>query len=233
MDGVSESLSVGPMDKVGHIKALNKKIKLAFEKDVLGLYLSGHPLEEHKKLVEALMSMNLADLKEASKNDAFSRKNDNKNFIIAGMIVHKKNMTTKTGKIMSFIQVEDLYDVLEVIVFPKVYDRFIHLLKEDQFVIVSGRLNFKEEEDPKLLADSIMVLNEENSRSIISSNSKKDQIKKPKQVKLFLKLATHNEQVIHHILQELKVSPGKMPVVLYFADTKKENDSTETFVGKQ
>ncbi|MBN2795313.1 MAG: DNA polymerase III subunit alpha [Clostridia bacterium] len=222
LEGVSQSLSVGPMDKIDHIKPLSKKIKLAFEKDVLGLYLSGHPLEEHKKLVEALMEMNLADLKEASKDEDFSRKYDNRPFLLAGMIVHKKNMTTKTSKIMCFLQVEDLYDALEVIVFPKVYDRFIHLMKEEEFVIINGRLNFKEEEDPKLLADQVLVLNEENARTLLEAQQTKEKKQKPKIEKMFLKLGTHNEQVINHVLQELKVSPGKMPVILYFADTKKK-----------
>lgn len=222
MEGVSDNLNIGVLDKMSNIAELNEKVRLTFEKDVLGLYLSGHPLEAYKPLVDRLMPMNLAELKEAAKDDRFARSRDNKAFHLPGMIIHRKNMTTKAGKLMCFLQVEDLYDVLEVIVFPKVYDRCMHLLKEDQFVIVTGRLNFKEDEDPKLIADNIMVLNEENAKQLTATKTAIRKMRKPKVEKLYLKLQTHDEAILSHILGELKVSPGKTPVVIYFADTKKK-----------
>ena len=217
MEGM-DSMNAGLLDKMANVKELADKIKLSFEKDVLGLYLTGHPLNEHKALVQSVSSMNLGDLKEASKSPEFQRKYDGKAFILAGMVIHKRNMTTKAGKIMSFIQVEDLFDAIEIIVFPKVYDGCSHLLNEDQFVIVKSRLNFKEDEEPKLIADNIMVLNEENAKSLLGR--KRPSVKKKKVVKLFLKLPTKDDSLMSEILGELKVSPGKMPVVLYFADTK-------------
>lgn len=222
MEGVSENIGSNLLDRMAEVDDLKDRVKLSFEKDVLGLYLSGHPLEEHKDLVNRISSLNLADLKEAAKDERFQRQKDGKQFNLAGMLIHKKNMTTKAGKIMSFIQVEDLFDAIEIIVFPKVYDRCLHLLKEDQFVIVVGRLNFKEDEEPKLIADNIMALNEENARAMLSTKTAMKKLKQPKKkvTKLFLKLPTKDEQLINEILKELKVSPGKMPVVLYFADKK-------------
>ncbi|MCH4888967.1 DNA polymerase III subunit alpha [Acidaminobacter sp. JC074] len=219
MEGM-DSMNSGMLDKMANVKELADKVKLSFEKDVLGLYLTGHPLNEIKDLVNRVSSMNLGDLKEAAKSPDFQRKYDGKAFNLAGMVIHKRNMTTKAGKIMSFIQVEDLYDAIEIIVFPKVYDQCFHLLKEDQFVIVKSRLNFKEDEEPKLIADNIMVLNEENAAGLLGR--RKTPIKKQKVVKLFLKLPTKDDALMNDILKELKVSPGKMPVVLYFADTKKK-----------
>ncbi len=229
MDGMS-NMNAGLLDKMANVTELKEKIKLSFEKDVLGLYLTGHPLNEHKNLVMAVSSMNLSDLKEASKSPDFQKKYDGKGFNLGGMIIHKKNMTTKAGKIMSFIQVEDLYDAIEIIVFPKTYDKCFQLLKEDQFVIVSSRLNFKEDEEPKLIADNIMVLNDENAKSLLGSR-KKPQVKSQQKrqtnprnqvriEKMFLKFETKDETLLDVILKELKVSPGKMPVVIYFADTK-------------
>lgn len=217
MEGL-QGMNTGMLDKMANVSELVEKVKLSFEKDVLGLYLTGHPLNEMKTLVEQVSSMNLGDLKEAAKSPEFQKKYDAKNFNIAGMIVHKRNMTTKSGKIMSFIQVEDLYDVIEVIVFPKVYDKCYHLLSEDQFVIVASRLNFKEDEDPKLIADHMMVLNEDNAKSLLGRGQP---MKKQKKVtKMFLKLPTKDDALLQDILKALKISPGKMPVVLYFSDTK-------------
>jgi DNA polymerase-3 subunit alpha len=220
MEGVSDNLSVGVMDKIVNVPELNDKVKLNFEKEVLGLYMSGHPLEEHKSLVSNIMPMNLSDLFEASKDERFQRKHDNQMFNLAGMIVGKRNMTTKKGKIMCFLQVEDLYSTMEIVVFPQIYDRAIHLLKEDQFVIIVGRLNFKEDEEPKLLAENIMALNIENAKMLLSRRTAIQKMQKPKKQKMFLKLSTKNDEMIQRILSELKTSPGKMPVVLFFADTR-------------
>lgn len=219
LDSMSNANS-GLLNQMAKVDELKDRVKLSFEKDVLGLYLTGHPLNEYKSLVNKVSSMNLSELKEAAQDGNFQKKYDGKQFMLAGMLIHKRNMTTKTGKIMSFIQVEDLYDAIEIIVFPKVYDRCFHLLKEDQFLIVSGRLNFKEEEEPKLLADQIMVLNEDNVAGLHGRRKNISKPARPKIKKMYLKFATKDERLLHQIMKCLKVSPGKMPVVIYFADTK-------------
>lgn len=219
-------------DRIPDISELKEKVLLNFEKEVLGLYLSGHPLGEHKSLVERISTMNLLHLKESAKDEEMPTIKDGSNFQVAGMIINKKNMTTKSGKIMAFVTVEDLFDTIEVIVFPKVYDRVMNLIKEDSFVIVIGRLNFKEGEDPKIIADNIMALNEENARTLFSSKTairqlnnrqlKNKVFNKPKEAKLYIKFETHNKRLLDEVMGELKVSKGSMPVIFYFEDTKKK-----------
>ncbi len=221
MQSPSESI----VSKMSAISELKEKVLLNFEKDVLGLYLSGHPLGEFKDLVERISIMNLSDLIESAKDTETQMIRDGSSFQFAGMVISKKNMTTKNGKIMAFIKVEDLYDSIEVIVFPKVYDRAVHLIREDSFVIISGKLNFKEDEDPKLLAENIMALNEENARVILSSKTAMRQVqmrKKEMNRKLYIKLETHNDNAISQITNILSKNKGKVPVIIYFADTKKK-----------
>jgi len=207
------------------IKPLNEKVKLNFEKEVMGLYLSGHPLQEFKTYVEQIMPMNLNDLHEAAKDPDFQRRYDDKPFTLAGMIAKRKNMTTKAGKLMCFLEVEDLFAPMEVIVFPKVYDRVQAFLTPEAFVMVTGRLSFKEEEEPKLLADNIMVLNKENAESYLRTKVRNKMAYKPK--RLFLKLAREgdNHQALLDLLGQY---PGAMPVVLYFSDTKKKMIAPKT-----
>ncbi len=213
------------LSRMSNIAELKEKVLLNFEKDVLGLYLSGHPLGEFKALVERISMMNLSDLIESAKNPETNSIRDGSKFQFAGMVISKKNMTTKNGKIMAFITVEDLYDSVEVIVFPKVYDRAIHLIKEDSFVIVTGKLNFKEDEDPKILAENIMALNEENAKIVTSSRTALRQLQNRKQEekkKLFIKLECHDDDLISKITDILASSRGKVPVIIYFANTKKK-----------
>ena len=80
--------------------------------------------------------------------------------VIAGIITYKKTLITKNNKMMAFIDIEDLYGTVEVVVFPNVYEKFENLVAEDAVVSVSGTVNFKEGEVPKILADRIIGLKE-------------------------------------------------------------------------
>lgn len=175
------------------INEFQLKVKLAFEKEMLGIYLSGHPLSEHTKWVEAVSTINLSELKDAQE-DGSIHKRDNAPVIIAGMIAGKTEKMTRNSTKMAFITLEDLYGQIETLIFPKIYQRFSDLLKEDDFIILTGRLNVKEDEDPKIIADYIYPLDEEHVEKIskmseaeksrlyqrINKNNRRDTWKKSK-----------------------------------------------------
>ncbi len=85
---------------------------------------------------------------------------------IAGIINNKKTLITKSNKMMAFVDMEDLWGNIEVIIFPNIYKRCRNLINEDQIVVIKGTLNFREEETPKLLADSVININEINSGTL-------------------------------------------------------------------
>ena len=85
---------------------------------------------------------------------------------IAGIINNKKTLITKSNKMMAFVDMEDLWGNIEVIIFPNIYERCRNLINEDQIVVIKGTLNFREEETPKLLADSVININEINSGTL-------------------------------------------------------------------
>ncbi len=137
----------------------SKDILMAMEKEMLGVYLTGHPLSDYGDKIEKIATVTSDDLMHAEGNTDIQ---DGMTATMAGMISSKKTLITKKNKMMAFLQLEDLYGTTEVVVFPNIYEASLHLLKNDGVIVVKGTINFKEEEEPKLLADKIFGINDFN-----------------------------------------------------------------------
>jgi DNA polymerase-3 subunit alpha len=124
---------------------------LAMEKEVLGLYVSGHPLVQYQALLAGANTVSTAHLGE---------KKEDERVAVGGMITGTKKIITKNGSPMLFVTIEDLTGLVEVIVFPKVYERNAALLREDAIVLIRGRVSYKDE-DPKIVADEVETLKAE------------------------------------------------------------------------
>ncbi len=136
-----------------------KDIILSFEKDVLGIYLSGHPMDEYQALWEKGITNTTADFILDEETDTCIVK-DQARVVIGGMIAEKKIKYTKNDKIMAFLRVEDLVGSVEVIVFPKDYERNSDKLIEDNKVFITGRSSVEEEKDAKVLLEKITPFDE-------------------------------------------------------------------------
>ncbi len=136
-----------------------KEMKLAFEKEVLGIYVSGHPLEEYQKLWERCITNRTTDfmLDEETSSVAVP---DQKTAVIGGIIAEKTVKYTKNDKIMAFISIEDLVGSVEVVIFPKDYEKYSALLQEDAKVFIKGRTSVEEEKDGKLICEQIVSFDE-------------------------------------------------------------------------
>lgn len=133
---------------------------LSMEKETLGLYISGHPLEEYMEDIPKITNATTLDFK-VSEEEMFQPKlQDNQEVVIAGVIATKKIKFTKNNNIMAFVTIEDLYGTVEVIVFPTVYEKYSSIIKEDNPVVVRGKVSLKEEEEPKILCDEIKPLSQ-------------------------------------------------------------------------
>ncbi|KUJ90354.1 MAG: DNA polymerase III subunit alpha [Thermoanaerobacter thermocopriae] len=167
---------------------------LSMEKETLGLYISGHPLEEYMEDIPKITNATTLDFK-VSEEEMFQPKlQDNQEVVIAGVIATKKIKFTKNNNMMAFVTIEDLYGTVEVIVFPTVYEKYSSIIKEDNPVVVRGKVSLKEEEEPKILCDEIKPL----SQAIVK--------------KLYLNLQDSTK--IEIVKQILRKNPGNMPVVL-------------------
>ncbi len=132
-----------------------KGMKLAFEKEVLGIYVSGHPLEDCEPLWKGHITAKAADfiLDEETGSSAVQ---DNQDVTAGGIITEVKLKYTKNNQVMAFVTLEDLTGSLEVIVFPKAYEAYSDLLKEDGKVFIQGKCSLEEEKDSKLIARSVV-----------------------------------------------------------------------------
>ena len=140
----------------------------AMEKEMLGVYLTSNPLNEYTELIKKISTVTCDEIAEAADGTSSvgSQIRDGMSVTIAGIINNKKTLITKSNKMMAFVDMEDLWGNIEVIIFPNIYERCRNLINEDQIVVIKGTLNFREEETPKLLADSVININEINSGTL-------------------------------------------------------------------
>lgn len=140
--------------KLPNLPEYDKEIRLGFEKEVLGIYLSGHPLEDYEEKWRKNISATTADFALDEETNEVKVK-DNEVVMVGGMITEKTIKYTKNNKTMAFITLEDLLGTVEVIIFPKDYDKYHHLLNEDEKVFIRGRANVEEDKNGKIICEQI------------------------------------------------------------------------------
>lgn len=132
---------------------------LAFEKEVLGIYVSGHPLEEYESLLlKNVTNRTLDFILDAETNQV--KVEDGSQVILGGIITSKTVKTTRTNSMMAFITLEDLFGVVEVIIFPRDYEKYKPLLVEDNKILIRGKASVEEDKDAKLICSDIISFDE-------------------------------------------------------------------------
>ena len=134
---------------------LDKKELLLQEKEMLGIYISGHPLDSIRESIIKNTNINSLDLKKIGDNEEESNFKDGQNVKYAGTITSVKKKYTKKNTIMAFVTVEDLYGSAEIIIFDSVYNRVSNILIEDNIILVEGRLSIKEDDVAKIVVRDI------------------------------------------------------------------------------
>ena len=137
----------------------SKEMLLGFEKEVLGIYISGHPLEEYQPLWEKFITNTTSDftLDEETGQAAVQ---DQSTVIVGGMIADKTVKYTRNDKVMAFLSIEDLVGNVEVVVFPRDYEKYSDMLVEDSKVFVKGRAALEEDKDGKIICEQIVSFDE-------------------------------------------------------------------------
>ena len=131
------------------VKDFSEKELLSMEKEMLGIYISGHPLEKYREVISRITNINSMVLQEA--NEELQEKGscdikDNSNVVLAGIITGVKKKFTKKNTIMCFVTIEDLYGSCEMIVFETVYNKCSSILLEENIVQVNGRISIREDQ---------------------------------------------------------------------------------------
>lgn len=154
-DLVEEEDREGLTLKLPNVGEYPKEMKLAFEKEVLGVYVSGHPLEEYQKIWQKKITNTTADFAFDEEVGAV-RVKDGALATIGGLIAGKTVKYTKNNKVMAFLTIEDLVGSVEVVVFPKDYEKNANYLTEDAKVFVQGRISVEEDKDGKLICEKMI-----------------------------------------------------------------------------
>lgn len=145
--------------KLPDVGEYDKEMILGFEKEVLGVYISGHPLEDYITIMDKTVTRSTADF-QVGEGEAAPSVRDNEMATIGGMIVDKTVKTTRTNSMMAFITLEDLRGTVEIIVFPKDYEKYRAFLDEDRKVFVKGRVTVEEDKPAKMICQKIVPFDE-------------------------------------------------------------------------
>ncbi|GFN34369.1 DNA polymerase III subunit alpha [Tepidimicrobium xylanilyticum] len=155
-------------DNLPDLKEFPQRNLLAMEKEMLGIYISGHPLKPYEKELNKISTISTSELVQAQDQIENNLNVDieGKRVVIGGIIVSKKNKITKNNNMMAFITLEDLYGAVECIVFPAIYERYNQLIEEDNLVVIEGNVSLSEEEEPKIICERIITLNRYKTEKI-------------------------------------------------------------------
>ena len=189
-------------DTLPNIKEFESKRLLSMEKEMIGLYLSGHPLTEYADELNMITTMTTSGIVENTGEDMLEvgegkMELDGKYVTMGGIISSVRIKATHNNSIMAFAVLEDMYGSVEMLIFPKILERYSKLIHEDDLVVIRGRLSIREDETPKLLVENV------------------NSLKKFKDCKLYLKIPSikYND-LISRIKPVLLSSKGTTPVYL-------------------
>ena len=195
---------------------------LAMEKETVGLYVSGHPLDQYAGLVDLSRFQTLASIVGAEEENFPNL--DGQRVQVFGMIQQRKVLNTKNNAMMAFVQLEDKTASVEVIVFPNVYEACASYIQTGNAVAIQGKISVREDELPKILCEKIVLakdfaLLQDNFRRE-EKKSGKNQVKSSKNAGLYLKFCNMKDPKVEQVKQLLKQFPGSEKVFFYFTDTK-------------
>ncbi|MGI6203975.1 MAG: DNA polymerase III subunit alpha [Anaerovoracaceae bacterium] len=148
--------------KLPDIADFDRRTKAAMEKSMLGIYLTYHPLKEYEDVILKITNISSRDLKASQdpEDPAAPAVRDGQPVVCAGIVTNVRTIITKTNRMMASVGLEDLFGEMEIIVFPKTYEQYSALLRDDAVVAISGRVDYNDEDDSKIIASKISGLEE-------------------------------------------------------------------------
>lgn len=176
---------------------------LNMEKEYIGIYVSGHPLDQYREAVETQATISVLEIQENEGDRLCS----GTKVQIAGMLTRVRQKLTKKGDLMVYAELEDLTGSIELLVFPSMVSKFEQLLCAETMIVVGGSLDVAEDTPTKLRVEQVTALDTE--RKAVKRN------------KLYLKLKSENDSRLQNVKMILNGTNGTIPVYIYYADSKK------------
>lgn len=188
--------------RMPNVPEFDKEQILSYEKEVLGIYLSGHPLEKYRAMMDKTISARTTDF-QPDEETGLPRVTDGQKVIIGGMITDKTIKYTKNNKVMAFLTVEDLVGTVEVVVFPRDFEKNQSMLDEDNRVFLQGRISAEDDKASKLILEKMRKFDDVPRELWIQFANKEEYSRKEQE-----------------LFQDLLQSPGNSSVVIFLRDVK-------------
>nr|WP_325302033.1 DNA polymerase III subunit alpha [uncultured Dysosmobacter sp.] len=195
---------------------------MTMEKETTGLYLSGHPMDQYREAVARLRAPTIGSvLEDFAREGGPTRFADGQRLTLCGVVTSSKTKTTKNHSLMAYVVVEDDTASLEMLCFSKVLDTCGAYLKENQAVVVQGRLSVRDEKAPQLMCDSAYPLSQADGPAPAPSAAPAGEEKMVRGKTLFLKFPSLSDSAVRHMKLVFAMFPGSTPVKMVMADTRK------------
>jgi DNA polymerase III subunit alpha len=209
----------------------NMTDRLAMEKEVTGMYLSGHPMAEYLDLYDRIHASKTGEILDDAREQE-GRFHDGDTVTLLGIISGVKMKVTKSNSTMAFVTLEDMFGSIEVLVFPKILSQYAQWITEGKIVKIFGRISMREEEDAKLVCETVAPApsphsastpTEEPSSAAQPEQAQTDEAPRSKSSRpgLYLKVPSEESELYEKAKKYLAVFDGQTELYLYFEDTKK------------
>ena len=214
LDGQMGLFSMLQEDKAASIpipklNEISKADKMLMEKETTGIYLSGHPMDDYRAYLRNTRVVTIASLM-----DEEADVQDDQIVSIAGVVQSVKMKTTRNNSMMAYITLEDDTASIEMLAFSNVLNQYGGYLKENQPVVIVGRLSLRDDKEPQI------VINRARPMSDYADGSAVEEVQPTSSSTLYLRLASEDEKIFGKVRAIINMFPGNNPAIVYFADTK-------------
>ncbi len=197
------------------LSELNKADLMLMEKETTGIYISGHPMDDYRHLLRNTHVVPIGALTEEE-----STYQDDQIVSIAGVVQTLKMKTTRNNSMMAYVTIEDDTAAIELLAFSNVLNQYGSYLRENQPVVITGRLSMRDDKEPQIVVNRARPMSDFEGQ-----NMQREELREPQQevkrgVTLYLRLATEDTVVYPKVRAIINMFPGNDPAVVYFADTK-------------
>ncbi len=199
---------------IPHLAEFNAMEKMIMEKETTGLYLSGHPMDSYRDAVRKIGAVPLGALMgDFASEDGPRRFHDGQNITVAGVVASYKTRTTKNNTLMAYVNLEDDSGSMELMAFQRALDTGGGYIKDNNAIIVKGRISARDEKEPQLMVDSIRPISDLN---VLGSDAPP-----PREAKLWIKVKSADEPLLKRIKLILTMFPGSGQMIIYCEKEKK------------
>lgn len=208
---------------ISDLSEFSKQELLQMENDVAGMYLSGHPMDDYTDFARLTNADKIGAIISKDNSDYY----DGKAVAIVCIVQKIKTQLTKTNKMMAFIKAEDRYGSMEAVIFPNVYEKYAVFLRDSSVLIIRGRLNYKENEEPKLICDSVdkarsndECKNYTDSKPNVVAELNAKSTQSPSA--LYLRIDDLNTEKYIRAKRVLDIFEGQTPVIFYLTNSHRK-----------